>query len=436
MSKDVARTIYAEAGLVDDENARTAVARWAAASERKERRRAMVELAAVELGIPIHQDELDQDPNLLNVANGTMNLRTGEFRSHSPSDLITKLCPVALDLDQDCPLWRKTLERVIPDDEIREYFQRFCGYCLTGRVREQMMLIAYGDGANGKSTVFRTIQYVMSTSYAIQFATELLTQKSQRGHPTELADLRGARLAVGTETGQDQELDEPLLKLLTGGDRIRARRMREDFSEFSPTHKLVLITNHLPRVRGADYAMWRRLHVLAFEVKIPVGERDPQLMEKLAAERAGILAWMIKGAREWYRIGLCPPADVLRNQIESQKSVEARFVDSALCQRLGHRLPKRQILDAFASVTGNNADAVMSRVLGRALGDAGYGSKKTGGVIVYLDIDFVSDSAPGSDGSGTLTLGTLVGVEPLEISHEGKNLKQGPYGPQGPWRAR
>ncbi len=160
-----------------------------------------------------------------------------------------------------------------------------------------------------KSTLVTAIANILH-DYAPTAPIEAFTVSGQDRHPTELAMLRGARLAIATETEEGRRWAESRIKLLTGGDRVAARFMRQDFFEFTPQFKLLVVGNHKPQLRGVDEAIRRRLHLIPFAVTIPPSQRDPDLPQKLALERAGILAWAIEGCLEWQRIGLAPPTAV------------------------------------------------------------------------------------------------------------------------------
>lgn len=191
-------------------------------------------------------------------------------------------------------------------EQLIGFVQRACGVALTGDVSEQYLFIPYGAGRNGKSTLFNTLRRLLG-SYAVQLAPELLLATRNEQHPTGLTDLRGARFAVTIEIDQGRQMAEALAKMLTGGENIRARRMRQDFFEFSPTHKLWLVVNHLPLIRGADLGIWRRILVVPFAVTIDPGQEDRNLSEKLWVERDGILNWQVQGCLAWQRDGLAPP---------------------------------------------------------------------------------------------------------------------------------
>lgn len=271
---------------------------------------AMLEVARSDPKIVIHHDVLDGDPMLFNAANGTIDLRTGRLRPHQQMDLITKLSPVVFDPSAQAPVWVRFLYRALSgDDELFGFIRRAVGYALTGSVQEHALFFCYGNGANGKSTFLGTIHSLMG-DYGCPSPRGMLFRSRSERHPTELASLHGRRFVTCSEIEDGQTFDEALVKDLTGGDRISARRMQEDFWSFEPTHKLFLAGNHRPVVRGDDEGIWRRMRLIPFTVTIPEVERDPGLPEKLRAELPGILAWAVRGAVEWAAGGLQPPATV------------------------------------------------------------------------------------------------------------------------------
>lgn len=280
-------------------------------SESSGRLHALISLAASEPGVPVVPGQLDADTFLLNVATGTIDLRTGRIRPHRREDLLTKLAPVEFDPDALAPTWEKFLTTIFDGNlALIGYVQRLLGYCLTGSVAAQVLPVFWGCGANGKSTLLNAVLGILGDDYAIPAAPGLLVARRSEQHSTELASLCGRRLAVSSETGEGNRLAEDRVKLLTGGDRLSVRRMREDFWEFSPSHKLVLCTNHRPVITGTDHAVWRRIHLVPFAVTIPEADQDKQLPEKLRSEASGILAWCVRGCMAWQREGLAPPQEV------------------------------------------------------------------------------------------------------------------------------
>jgi P4 family phage/plasmid primase-like protien len=307
LAKETVRGIYREASEAADEDRRKALAKHAAASESETRIRAMIELAKSEN--PISPDELDADPWLLNVLNGTIDLRTGQLREHRREDHITKLAPVEHDPHAKAPTWEAFLGQVLPSEELRGFVQRAAGYSATGDTSEQCMFIHHGPGANGKSTFQETVAAALG-DYAMRTPTETLLVKRSSGVPNDVARLKGARFVTASETEEGRRLAESLVKDLTGQDTISARFMWAEWFDFKPTHALHLSTNHKPEIRGTDPAIWRRIRLIPWAVTIPPAEQDRKLAEKLREELPGVLAWIVRGCLRWQREGLQAPAEV------------------------------------------------------------------------------------------------------------------------------
>ena len=308
LAKDTARSIFAEAKEAPDDEAAKRLGKWAGASLSESKLRAMISLAQSEPGVPVLPEEMDASPDLFNVLNGTVDLRTGELREHRREDLITKLAPVEYDPDATAPVWAATLERTLPSEDVRRFFKKLCGYAMSGDVSEHVLPVLYGTGANGKSTVLNAL-LAAAGEYGMQAAPDLLIAK-RGAHPTEIADLFGMRVVASIEVEDGRRLAEALVKNLTGGDKIRARRMRQDNWQFEPTHTVFMAVNHKPIVKGNDTGIWRRIRLIPFTETIPPAEQDKKLPEKLRAELPGILRWVVEGCLEWRREGLKAPEEV------------------------------------------------------------------------------------------------------------------------------
>jgi putative DNA primase/helicase len=306
LAKVTVRGIYREAATAEDEDRRKALAKHAARSEGADKIRAMLELAKSE--VPAFPDEFDSVPWLLNAPNGTVDLQTGELREHRRKDLLTKMAGADYTPTAAAPTWAATLEHALPSQELRRFFKKLAGYAFSGDVSEHILAVLYGTGANGKSTILNAL-LAAAGDYGMQAAPDLLVAK-KGSHPTEVADLFGMRLVASIEVEDGRRLAESLVKQLTGGDKVRARRMRQDFWQFDPTHKVFMAVNHKPEVRGTDTAIWRRLRLIPFEQTIPPAEQDKKLPQKLEAELPGILRWALEGCLEWQHAGLQAPEEV------------------------------------------------------------------------------------------------------------------------------
>ena len=274
--------------------------------------RNMLYLARSEPGIAIDFSDLDQRPMAFNCANVCIDLDTGKPRPHDREDYLTKTSGVVFDPAAKCPTWERFLIEIFAGDcELIDFVWRAAGYCLTGLIVEHLLFFLFGLGRNGKTTFITTLQYLWG-DYATTLRSDLLMIAKGERHPTEMCDLYGARLAVANETEEGRRMAEVAVKAMTGGDVLKGRRMREDFWQFRPTHKLWLSGNHRPRIIGTDDAIWDRVALIPFTERFaPEDSRtDPNLPEKLQAEASGILNWAIKGCLDWQRNGLQKPTVV------------------------------------------------------------------------------------------------------------------------------
>jgi P4 family phage/plasmid primase-like protien len=313
-AKQTARSIYQEAAKATEADLSKRLGRHADKAHAEHALKAMVSLAESE--VPLRVRELDMDPFLLNTPTGTIDLRTGKRLPHSRAHFITRLTSVGFDPDARAPTWEACLDCILQGNgELIAWLQRALGYSLTGDVSEQALFIPHGCGANGKTTLIETFARVLG-DYAANTRAETLMAKKGDGIPNDVAALRGARFVYATESDHGKRLAESLIKQLTGGDCVTARFMRQDFFQFHPTFKIFLSTNHRPRIRGTDAAIWRRIRLIPFAVTIPDAERDRHLKEKLLAEGEGILAWAVRGCLAWQRDGLGAPAVVEQATLE------------------------------------------------------------------------------------------------------------------------
>jgi putative DNA primase/helicase len=309
--KSIARRITADALEISAEKERQAAMSLARRAESSAGVSGALTLAGTESEVVVTPDDLDADPFLLNCPNGTFDLRTGGLRPHDPADLITKITAGAYDPAASGRVFGEFLAKVQPDEAMRAYLARLAGHGLVGRVVEHLLQIHWGEGANGKSTFVNAIGAALG-DYAAPADPELLTARTFDAHPTGVADLFGLRLAILHETDKGRQLAEGTVKRLTGGDRLKARRMREDFWSFDPSHTFVMLTNHKPVITGTDEGIWRRIRLVPWAVVVPADERDEHLGDKLALEADYVLTWLVAGCLAWREHGLDDPEPVTK----------------------------------------------------------------------------------------------------------------------------
>jgi P4 family phage/plasmid primase-like protien len=273
--------------------------RWVRDSENLSRRKAMLVGASAETNLVVTANQLDTNPWLMVVRNGTVDLRTGLLRPSDPDDLCTHRAEVTYDADADCPEWKDHVKFITcGSGELAVYLMCMAGYSLTGLTSERSFYFLEGEGLNGKNVFVEPIMNVMG-SYASTASTSLLTGGDEQ-HPTILADLRGRRFIFIDEVRQGKRLNVERIKALTGSKRIKARQMRENFFEFDAQFKLWLAGNGQPTVKDPSDGAWDRLKRVPFNARVPedaiIKDRAQQLYD---AEASGILNWLLAGARYW-----------------------------------------------------------------------------------------------------------------------------------------
>lgn len=275
---------------------------------------AVERFAQADRAFAVTSETWDRDPWLLGTPAGTVDLHTGELLAAAQTDYITKLAAVGPAARADCPLWLKFLADATREDKgLIRFLQQWCGYTLTGDTREHALVFIYGPGGNGKSVFLNTVSGILA-DYCRSAAMDTFTASKNDKHPTDLAMLKGARMVCASETEEGNAWAEVRIKQMTGGDNITARFMRQDFFEYRPQFKLVVIGNHKPVLRNVDDAAKRRFNVVPFIHK-PTAP-DKQLEAKLRAEWPGILRWMIDGCLDWQASGLVRPDVVVRATAE------------------------------------------------------------------------------------------------------------------------
>jgi putative DNA primase/helicase len=375
---------------------------WAVTSGNSRRVSAMIEEAVPYLSRQIA--ELDPDAFAFNVQNGTLELRHHDaggvrLRKHRRGDMISKLSPVRFDRKADAPLFHAFLARVLPDPAVRAFLQRYLGYAMTGDTSEQCLVLLHGRGANGKSTLVELVSWLLGDyATALPFASLLHDDRRRGSEPTpDIARLPGARLVSASEPEIGQRFSESFVKQLTGGETITARNLNQPFFEFRPAFKLLLSFNHKPNVRGQDEGIWRRLHLVPFDVEIPPPERDLELLAKLKTEGPGVLNWLLDGLRLWLEDGLAVP-EVVRAATDGYRvdsDPVGQFLAAATSPMPGARVQASLLYGAYAAWCRQAAYSPWSQnAFGRSLADRGLRKIRSRG-MEYLDLQLDAAHDPG-----------------------------------------
>ncbi len=288
-------------------------------------------------------EEWDANPWLLGTGNGVIDLQTGKLRSGQPRDYIRTVIPTSFEgLDVPAPRWETFVSEIFDhDQQIVGFVHRLLGYGITGLNTEHAFPVLWGpQGRNGKTTLLETLSAVLGPDVTMSIpADEIMhSYKPGAGGPQPyIWKLRGKRIVWSSETNPDRRLDSETVKKLTGGDRIHVHAKYRDPIEFTPTHLLLLLTNHRPKIEAADNAIWDRVHLLPFRLRFvddPQAEnerqRDAYLLNKLREEREGILAWLVRGCLAWQDRGsLDPPPQVKLATAEyrGEEDTISQFVD-------------------------------------------------------------------------------------------------------------
>lgn len=399
-----ARDGLREAADIEDEDLRAAHVRWYTTAENCRPLQHTVHVAAMHPGQSVALSEFDQRAGLLNVANGTIDLRTGEMRPHQREDYLSRCLDIPYSATADCPRWVAFLDEIFEAKrEVIQYVWKALGYSLTGESSEKCFHFCHGSsGDNGKSVFIGVIHAILGP-YAANTPTETLMARQKGngggGPSSDIARLRGVRFLTAAEAGEGSRLDEELIKQVTGGDTLTARYLYGEEFEFRPQFALWMTGNYRPTIRGTDRAIWRRVRLVPFQYSVPPERQDRDLMQRLVREEAaGILAWMIAGCQRWREKGLCPPPEIMAAVHAYREEMDefGLYVDERTRRVEGARTSSSTLYADYERWAKSNGLGVMSSTkFGRKLVDRGCQKIKSYGVIYYGNIDLAED--PQSD---------------------------------------
>jgi len=320
--------------------------------------------------------QLDIYKFYLNCKNGTIDLPVGKLLEHDREHYLTKIVPHDYKKGAECPRFKAFLERAFPNNAkgIR-FLQKIFGYALTGDVSEKKIFIFWGAaGNNGKSLLFNVFRGILGPHFCIQLSSESLVSGRINSIRSDLAKLKGFRFVTTAETDRRYKFNEPLLKLMTGGDAITARHPHERETEYTPEFSLFIGTNFKLEFTLSDKAMTNRVCIVPFRVSIPEKEQDKGLTEYLINNEAeGILAWAVEGARLWKKEGLGEnPFDQEDATVITPVVTMEQFVNECCTQNKGDKESSENLLNAFNAfkeLKGDETDPVNVKVLSNLLKD-------------------------------------------------------------------
>lgn len=346
-------------------------------------------------------DLLDAQPFLLACPNGTVELGLHcEFREARRSDFLTRRAGVEYKTGAQCPAWMRFLERIMPDEDMRDFLQRIVGYCLTGSTREQALFLFYGTGMNGKSTLVNIVRTLMGDYAMPSPVSTFLSNGNQKGGgeaSPDLARLPGARMVTASEPPEGARLDEGKIKEITGGEPIVARHLNQGFFTFRPCFKPIISTNHQPTIRGVDHGIWRRVRMVPFLVEIPAGEVDRDLEAKLLTEKEAIFQWMLTGVEQWFELGLAPPAAAIAavENYRADQDPVGEFLKDCCVRTKGedpatgraYEVSAKDLYAAYKKWCEDQAlEPLSTKTFGTKLTARGIDRRKTNGIKVYQSV--------------------------------------------------
>lgn len=437
-AKDTVRTIYDEAAAQTDPDRRKALAEHAKRSESASQIRAMIKLAESDPSVARRVDDMDRDDFLLTVLNGTVDLRTGELRTHRREDEITKLAPIRVSASATCPLWDAAILAIMDGrEEMVRYLYRQLGSALTASTRDQVLFVWWGAGGNGKSTVLRMARAIWG-DYAGTVRTDALMERSGGGHNEDVARLRGLRLVFAVETAEGKRLNVALVKTLTGGDALSASFKHGHVFEFQPKFKPILATNHLPKIPGGGEAMWRRIKLHPFTVRFAGPDenaegialaRDDTLEDRIRAEEIpGIFNRILAGCIEWQRIGLDPPKEAQQATAEyrREESPERRFIEETFTRDPAGKVLSKDLLSKYAAWCAENDEVALTpKALHAKLRALGLESGKTHGDRIWKGVRDPTQTEI-VDGWRVAHGGASEAISPTRESIAGKMVENAP----------
>lgn len=331
----------------------------------------------------------DNDPSLLNVLNGTIDLKTGKIFAHDYENLITKLVPVMYNPDSESKTFKKFLKDTFEDTDLIHYVHRLFGYCVTGETSEQVVHFFIGSGANGKSTLLSAVRYVLNDYAAVVPSKVLIDRERSGGTSSEIAQLTHKRLVCCSELNCTDALNEGKFKIMSSGETISARELFNSAFTYDPEFKFVIDTNYLPIVGGTDHGIWRRIRIVPFDHTVSKEKLNKNLLYELKRDRQAVLNWLVKGAMKYYSEGLgtCKEVEKATEKYRKSQDTLGAFIGSCIKKEEGAEIRARALYAAYIEFCSDNLLSAMSETkFGKDFAARGFKRGKDKVSRKYLDI--------------------------------------------------
>ena len=396
-------SIDKEASATLDGLKRQELLKWSKSSQSKSRILSMISMASKHKDMIVSMADFDKDLHVINCLNGVVDLTNRSLQASSSHRLISKLAKASYNPRAKAPVFRSFINQIFGNDiELIRWAQRMIGYFLTGSVVEQKLFIAYGTGANGKSTLFEIIKLILGDySKTADFETFLSKQKSGVRELEAVGELKGIRFALASETDSHVRFSEAIIKRLTGGDTLRGTKLMKSAFEFKPEFKLCFLTNHLPYAKDGSFGFWRRIKVVPFNQRFSGSKVDSTLYDQLLKEKDGIFKWCIDGAYHWHDqiqksggktgLGLCKAIDEATEDYKSENDVLSHFINYTVEVEVGSQVEARDLYNAYTiwakdNTSDDHTNPISETFFGKRMVERGLKKTRVSKGYIYVDI--------------------------------------------------
>jgi putative DNA primase/helicase len=363
LAREIIQNLEIEARNLEDPLDRKAMTEFAAKCQTPTRIKATLDIYKMDPSKLVSMEDFDTHPHLLNCLNGIVNLQTKELIPHDPALRLTYMAPFKYNPEAKCPLWIAFLQKVFQDDpDAIKSMQRQLGYFLTAEMREQKFFVWVGNGRNGKSTIRNVLSFILG-DYLGDCSSSAFIVKRFNQEVYELADQAQKRLMFSAEITDTYQLDEPLIKAVTGGDKHTFRQIYGKPMRIYPKFKIIILCNRVPEIRGTDDGIWDRCNILQFKQKFEGKSRVQDYHKVLRVESEGILTWLVEAAAEWYREGLFVSAesDEMNAMLRKASDPLGQFLEESCAFGYGKKVGATLLYEEYRSWSEERKEPAMSQ---------------------------------------------------------------------------